>query len=78
MRFCKLDWKPDTGREPVVISGSREVYRVLPGAVLDEAQRGYLSVTLALLAKEIGIEEGRLDAMVEAGGLGEVLVKVGG
>jgi hypothetical protein len=75
MRFCKLDWKPDVGVEPRVISGTRVIYRIDPGALLGSVQHIHLSVTLALLSKDIGIEEGRLDAMVEAGGLRDVLVR---
>lgn len=78
MRFCKLDWKPDTGHErPRVISGTRVLYEVDDKAVLTDAQHVHLSVVLALLGRETGLEEGRLDAMRQAGGLGEVLVRTG-
>jgi hypothetical protein len=79
MRFCKLDWKPDAGHErPRVISGTRVLYEVDDKAVLTDGQHVHLSVVLALLGREVGLEEGRLDAVIEAGGLEGVLVKAGG
>lgn len=77
MRFCKLDWKPDTGTAPRVISGTRVIYEITVPVELTTWQQLHLSVVLALLSKDIGIEEQRLDAMVEAGGLGNILVKMG-
>jgi hypothetical protein len=63
MRFCKLDWKPDAGQaRPRIISGAQHIH---------------LAVVLALLGRDIGVEEGRLDAMVQAADLGEVLVRTG-
>jgi hypothetical protein len=75
MRFCKLDWKPDTGGEPRVISGTRVIYEIQSGVAMTVGQRIFFPIVCALLAKDIGIEEARLDAMVEAGGLGNILVK---
>lgn len=78
MRFCKLDWKPDAVEGPPrIISGTRVLYEVDPMATCDDPQRTYLTALLALLAKDIGIEEGRLDAMIEAGRLREIVVRVG-
>jgi hypothetical protein len=77
MRFCKLDWKPDTGTSPRVISGTRVIYEITVPVELTTWQQLHLPVVLALLAKDIGIEEQRLDAMVEAGGLTGVMVRTG-
>jgi hypothetical protein len=78
MRFCKLDWKPDAGQaRPRIISGTRVIREVDTLAVLTDAQHIHLAVVLALLGRDIGVEEGRLDAMVQAADLGEVLVRTG-
>jgi hypothetical protein len=77
VRYCKLDWKPDTGMPPRIFHGTRILYSIDDRVELTSRQRVYFPIVMALLAKDIGIEGTRLDAMIQEGGLGNVLVKAG-
>lgn len=69
MRYCKLDWKPDAGIGPRIFSGTRVMYDIVAGVPMDAHQAAHFPVLMALLAKDVGLDEDRVEAMVTAGRL---------
>jgi hypothetical protein len=79
MRWCKLDWKPDTGTKPRVVTGTRTLYVVDTGAT-PEGGKGAahearcFAMIVAQLSRDMGVDEARLAAMIQEGGLEKVFV----